>query len=344
MNHPTFPHLFSPIEIRGKEIRNRIFVPGHNTALSEGGRIGDAMLAYHEARMKGGVGMIMTEVHCVHETYRPAGRAWATTDDCLPGLRRLARLGRDHGVRVIGQVFHPGRGGGSLDRRYEDDRLGTLGGSRRDVQVRAGAALDSDGVLDYLNVVLGSTATYAGWQHIIPHMHYEAGYTGEKSASLKSVVSRMPVMIAGRINQPQVAEQILREGRADMIGIVRGHIADPEFIRKAFEGRTEDIRACIGCDQACIGHRLRGFAISCIQYPETGRELAYGTKLPAARPRKVIVVGGGPAGMKAAAVAAERGHEVTLLESSPPVRRPGPACPGVAGQGRIRWYRHQSEA
>ena len=100
MTHPVFPHLFAPMELRGREIRNRVFVPGHNTALSEGGRIGDAMLAYHEARMKGGVGMVMTEVHCVHETYMPQGRAWATSDDCLPGLSRLARLGRDHGVRV----------------------------------------------------------------------------------------------------------------------------------------------------------------------------------------------------------------------------------------------------
>jgi len=109
VSHPQFPHLFSPIEIRGKEIKNRVFVPGHNTALSEGGKIGDAMLAYHEARMKGGVGMIMTEVHCVHPTYMPGGRAWASNDDCLPGLRRLGKLGRDYGVAIIGQVFHPGR-------------------------------------------------------------------------------------------------------------------------------------------------------------------------------------------------------------------------------------------
>ena len=421
MSHPQFPHLFSPIEIRGREIKNRVFVPGHNTALSEGGKIGDAMIAYHEARMKGGVGMIMTEVHCVHPTYMPPGRAWATNDECLPGLRRLALKGRDHGVRIIGQVFHPGRvaaasvdgtkmvayapsevpdemyktvptpltsdlireivaahGDGAarmaeagldgveiissmgylasqfinprLNRR--DDKYGGSFENRMrfvrevaaDIRAKIGgdmilglrisademdeegltieesreacAALDADGVLDYLNIVLGSTATYTGWQHIIPHMQYDAGYTGKKSGALKEAVKRVPVMIAGRINQPQIAEQILAEGQADMIGIVRGHIADPDLVRKASEGRVDDIRACIACDQACIGHRLKGFPISCIQFPETGRELCFAAKPRVDRQRKVLVVGGGPAGMKAAAVAAERGHSVTLMEKA----------------------------
>ena len=79
-------------------------------------------------------------------------------------------------------------------------------------------------------------------------------------------------------------------------------------------GRADDIRACIGCNQACIGHMQAGQGISCIQHPETGRERAYGTITPAARRRRVMVAGGGPAGMKAAAVAAARGHDVTLYE------------------------------
>ena len=419
MSHPQYPHLFSPIGMRGREIKNRVFIPGHNTALSEGGKIGDAMIAYHEARMRGGVGMIMTEVHCVHPTYMPPGRAWATSDACLPGLRRLAQKGRDYGVRIIGQVYHPGRvaaasvdgskmaayapsevadelnkavpvpltadligeiikahGDGAarmaeagldgveiissmgyLASQFINPRLNlrddAYGGSFEnrmrfvrevvaDIRAKIGddmilglrisademdeegltieesseacAALDDDGVLDYLNIVLGSTATYTGWQHIIPHMQYDAGYTGQKSGELKSAVKHMPVMIAGRINQPQIAEQILADGHADLIGIVRGHIADPEFMNKSREGRVDDFRACIACDQACIGHRLKDYPISCIQFPESGRELQYGAKPRTDNQRRVLVVGGGPAGLKAAAIAAERGHRVTLME------------------------------
>jgi pyruvate/2-oxoglutarate dehydrogenase complex dihydrolipoamide dehydrogenase (E3) component len=101
-----------------------------------------------------------------------------------------------------------------------------------------------------------------------------------------------------------------------MIGMTRAQICDPEMANKAREGRVDDIRACIACNQACIGHVSLGTPISCIQHPETGRELRYGTRPPADPPRRVIVAGGGPAGMKAAAVAAERGHRVTLCEAA----------------------------
>nr|WP_273033173.1 FAD-dependent oxidoreductase [Pseudaminobacter soli] len=85
---------------------------------------------------------------------------------------------------------------------------------------------------------------------------------------------------------------------------------------KAAAGRVDDIRACIACNQACIGHFHKGYPISCIQHPETGRELTLGIKTPAARRKRIIVAGGGPAGMKAAAVLAARGHEVVLHEAA----------------------------
>lgn len=167
--------------------------------------------------------------------------------------------------------------------------------------------------LDYLNVIAGTSATASGAAHIVPSMANAHGYVAPFAQKVKQATGR-PVLVAGRINQPQIAEAVLASGAADMCGMTRAMIADPEMPNKALAGKTDDIRACIGCNQACIGHFQLGLPISCIQHPETGRELQYGRKPPAAARKKVIVVGGGPAGLKAAAVAAERGHDVHLHE------------------------------
>jgi len=171
------------------------------------------------------------------------------------------------------------------------------------------------GRLDYLNVIAGTSATFGGAIHIVPPMAIEPGYTAPLSARLKAELG-LPVFVAGRINQPQLAERILAAGQADMCGMTRAMIADPELANKARTGRLDDIRACIACNQACIGHMQLGYGISCIQHPETGRELAYGRRVPTQRPRRVMVAGGGPGGLKAAAVAAERGHRVSLHEAA----------------------------
>ena len=101
-----------------------------------------------------------------------------------------------------------------------------------------------------------------------------------------------------------------------MCGMTRAMICDPLMPIKAKNGNSDEIRACIGCNQACIGHFHKGHAISCIQYPETGRELEFTNKPRAKSSLKVVVVGGGPGGMKAASVAADRGHEVSLYEAN----------------------------
>ncbi len=175
-------------------------------------------------------------------------------------------------------------------------------------------ALAATDDLDYLNVAAGSSSGLAGSTHIVPPMAYEAGYTAPYAAAIKAQVP-IPVFVAGRINQPQIAETVLASDQADMCGMTRALITDPLMPVKTSEGRLDDIRACVACNQACIGHMLNGYPISCIQHPETGRELEYGTLAPAGDPRKVMVIGGGPAGLKAASIAAKRGHRATLYEA-----------------------------
>ena len=177
------------------------------------------------------------------------------------------------------------------------------------------AVLDGDGLIDYVSVVAGTSATLAGSGHIVPPMTLPNAYTAPLAARAKAVVS-IPVIVAGRINQPQEAERILELGQADACAMTRALISDPLLPMKAAEGRTDEIRACVGCNQACIGHFHAGYPISCIQYPESGRELRYGRLTRASRARDIMVVGGGPGGLKAATVAAERGHRVTLYEAA----------------------------
>ena len=413
-------HLFSPLKIRNLKIKNRILSTGHDTTLPTAFVPNDALVAYQQARAEGGVGLIIMQVAGVHETARYTSHLlMATSDDCIPGYRRVAEAVHQHGCALFGQLFHPGREimesadgtapvayapsavpnerfhvmprpmsltmireiidgyaaaakrletagldgvevvgshgylpaqflnprvnlredryGGSLENRLRFTRevvaairaatgpdfiIGLrISGEEKDAaglndleSLEALAALD--GEFDYFNVVAGSSASFAGAIHIAPPMAFPNGYVAPFAAAAKSKV-RTPIFVAGRINQPQDGNQIIASGQADMVGMTRALICDPDMPAKAEAGKLDDIRACIACNQACIGHFHMGYPISCIQHPETGRELTYGKLQPATTRRKVLIAGGGPAGMKAAAVAAARGHEVTLYEAAP---------------------------
>lgn len=175
--------------------------------------------------------------------------------------------------------------------------------------------LDAEGLVDYVSLVVGNQATRGGSTHVIAPMSEKTGYVGAHVQPVKQALT-IPVLATGRFNTAHAAEEAIASGQADMIGMTRALICDPEIGRKLNEGRPDDIRACIGCLQACIGHYNKHVPISCIQFPESGRELEYGTYPPIARQRRILIAGGGPAGMKAATVAAARGHKVTLCEAS----------------------------
>ncbi|WP_267269948.1 FAD-dependent oxidoreductase [Pseudomonas protegens] len=415
----AFPHLFAPLQIRGKRLKNRIMSSGHDTSMPTDNLVNEQLIAYHRARAEGGVGLIVLQVAGVHDSARYTSHVLMATDDaCIDGYRRLAETCHAHGTLVLSQIFHPGREimesadgllavayapsavpnerfrvmpraldqdmideiilgyadaarrlhqagldgvelvashgylpaqfinprvnrrtdgyNGELEQRLRFIReiLGAMRAST-DAEFIIGLRISADerdpegltedeslaavqllqGQLDYVHIVAGTSASLGGAVHIVPPMAVEAAYLAQEAGTFKAGLS-IPLFVTGRINQPQEAEAIIAKGQADVCGMTRALICDPQMPNKSDSGRAEDVRACIACNQACIGHFHKGLPISCIQHPETGRELLYGQPKPSARGKRILVVGGGPAGMKAAAVAAQRGHQVTLYEAS----------------------------
>ncbi|WP_346037305.1 FAD-dependent oxidoreductase [Brevibacterium picturae] len=428
-----FPHLFEPITLGRRTIRNRIVSSGHDTVLDDHGMIGDDLVAYHEARAQGGCGLIVLQVSGVHETARYTNHVLMATDDSsVPGYRAVAEVVHRHGTTIFAQLFHPGRevmdgergmapravapsdepqerfkvvpealstavikeiiagyataakriadsgidgveivaSHGYLPIQFFNPRVNTrtdeYGGSpanrRRFLTevvagVRAavgpevvvglrisGEEKTEDGLvatevldliegldamttdsgtsgedvdcLDYFSITAGDSSTLQGAVHIVPSMQIDPAYAASLSEQVKKITDK-PVMVAGRINQPHEAEKAIAEGRTDMAIMTRAMISDPAMARKAQRDAVDEIRACIGCNQACIGHFQMGVPISCIQYPESGRELTFLPRPRVRTRRRVLVIGGGPAGLKAAAVAAEQGDDVVLCEREP---------------------------
>lgn len=415
----AFPTLFSPIQLGGVVIKNRIVSTGHDTTIPTDGTVNDALIAYHEARAAGGAGLIISQVVGVHESARYTSHVLMGTDDsCIDGFRQLAQCIKPYGTRFFVQLFHPGREimesqdgsapvafcpslapterskviprtmplalikelidgyiaaasrmqqagadgieivashgylpsqflnpnvnqrtdqyGGSFENRQrfvreiiagirsvtEDtfvvglrisqDERDPQGLSQEDATA---SIADLAPFVDYIGITAGTSKSLGGAIHIVPPMVYDNGYLATTTAPIQQT-TQTPIILSGRINQPQEAEQILREGQADMCGMTRAMICDPCMPNKAQAGKIDSIRACIGCNQACIGHFHKGYPISCIQHPETGRERQYGNLPTTDHAKQILVIGGGPAGMKAATVAATRGHKVTLLEQA----------------------------
>lgn len=179
--------------------------------------------------------------------------------------------------------------------------------------VRLARELEAEGRIDFVNV---TAAGYPDFARMNAPSDTPDGYFVELAAQVKAGLERLPVFVVGGIKDPAHAEAIVAEGKADMIAMARALLADPEIPNKARDGREDEIVRCIRGNQGCMGRILRGLGAGCTVNPAAGRErvLGIGTLRTAATPGRWLVVGGGPAGMRAAATLAQRGHDVTLRE------------------------------
>jgi dimethylglycine catabolism A len=420
---PELRTLFSPTRLGGLTLKNRIYSSGHAEAMADGGKPGERLRRYHEAKARGGCALtIVGGSSSVHPS-SPAA-AWkqiANHDDSIiPAYRALADAVHRHDCLVFTQLTHLGRRaqsdadgpgvllapsqipervhrevphalepeqiaelvrafgdaarrcrdggldgvelsmahnhlidqfwsprfnerhdeyGGSLENRLRfglevlaeirrqagrdfvvgarisgDER--TPGGLTAHDMAEIARRLAGSGLLDFLSIIGGAAHDYALQAAAIPNMSYEAGVYLPLAAAVKRAVPGIPVLHASRIVDPVHAGRIVAAGEVDVVGMTRALIADPDLPRKSREGRLDDIRTCVGANEGCIDRIYLGKAVSCVQNPATGREGELAEVRPAPPSTRVVVVGGGVAGLEGARTAALRGCRVVLLEKT----------------------------
>lgn len=184
-------------------------------------------------------------------------------------------------------------------------------GGRTIEETKAIAIMLEKAGIDMINV---SGAVYGSEENYMSPMSFPTAYLADLAKEVKSVVN-IPVLACDRIRDPKVGESLIISGKCDLVGMGRASLADPELPNKFFSDRYEEIRPCIGCNQGCL-HSLNNWKpVTCMVNPEIGREYLHEFKKTDA-PRKVTVVGAGPAGMEAAIIAAKAGHKVTIYDKN----------------------------
>ncbi|KUJ78001.1 oxidoreductase [Ruegeria marisrubri] len=415
----SLKHVFSPVKLRHKTLKNRIVFGAHTTNMAQNGLPGDQHLAYYRERAMGGAAMIVVEPMPVHPAaVLTRGNFRHSSDKVIPHFTRLTEACKAHGTVMIQQLYHVGAHGdwdnswhanwspsggpsyhdndGShemtvdeieetidsfvqaaircqkagfdgvevwaayhclLDQfwtPFSNRRMDEWGGSlenrtrfsrevlrrireacgedfiiglsvnddsdkevclSRDEMVEIVALHDAENLMDYVTVGSGS---YFDFYKLLPSFQYPENLGADLAERLKGAVQHALVTAESNIRTPENANTVLGSGQADLVALVRAQIADPHLVTKARQGRLEDIRGCLTCNQQCWGRRGRDYYISCLINPSAGHEYLWGGDrfTPAEKPKTILVVGAGPAGLETARVAAERGHKVILAEAS----------------------------
>ncbi len=293
-------------------------------------------------------------IHAVHEGYLIDQFAISMfnhrTDEyggSLENRLRIAREIRQSIADACGWDFPVAMRFG-LKSFIKDWRVGALPGEEftemgRDIPegLEAAKMLESYGY-DALDVDVGS---YDSWWWSHPPMYQKKGLYLRYAKAVKEVV-KVPVICAGRMDDPELSSQAVQDGWIDIVSLGRPLLADPDYVNKLRAGKTEDIRPCISCQEGCMGRIQRFSMINCAVNPQCARE-RYFAYNPILRKKKVVIVGGGVGGMEAARVLAIRGHEPVLYEKSGKL---GGAL-GEAGvpsfkeddRALVRWYVHMLE-
>ena len=409
-----YTHLFEPIKIGNKVVKNRIFMPPISTNLANKGYVTDELIQHYGARAKGGVGLIVSEVVTIEPTYIYLPGDMSIHDDSyIEGWKKLYDEVHKYGTVLLPQLFHPAYMAFPIPgtpqliapsavgpyyareaprevtieelrviiRQFGEAALRVKAAGGDGVEIHAAHAHgllggflsplynkrcdeyggDIDGRLKLTLEVIEEVRRVCGDDFIIDvrisgdeysdgglnlndmtyvakelervgvdMLHVSGGNTVKKGSSMPAPGSKqgshtqlseyikrqvnIPVATVGRITEPWIANEIIANGLADACMIGRANLCDPEFATKAYEGRTDEIKPCIGCTR-CLNGIMFGKRVQCSVNPSF--ELENEDNIPEAEEKKnVLVIGGGLAGLEAAYVLHKRGHHVVLCEAS----------------------------
>jgi dimethylglycine catabolism A len=267
---------------------------------------GDAARRAREGGLDG-IEVSAAHNHLVDQFWSPAFNQ--RTDEYGGSLERRMRFG----FEVLGEIRRQVGRDWVVGVRVSGDEM-TDGGLTAADMTEIARRLAASGLVDFLSIIGGGAHTLKLQAGCVPNMAVPKGVYVPLAATIKAAVNGIPIFHATRIVDPLHAEQVLADGAVDMVGMTRALIADPDVPRKALGGRVDEIRPCVGANEGCIDRIYQGKPVTCVHNPATGRE----TELPpvgaAAVSKRVVIAGGGVAGLEAARVAALRGHHVLLFE------------------------------